>query len=247
MLEKCKFNREDMKATIQAYLNGDYQKASEPAQPLQPIQDPDNAEQDAENEDDVDDENNRQKAIAYLRMWEPDLTLLPLGSFGKRVPLRCRICVTKSWPQGKIIELSQLKPNCVEHFVKQHVRGTRHQVRKRRAKNGHVVVDQTKCEGLCISSQRANKLYQFRDEFALWAGYCNFEETAKHECVQRANSREWFVRSANCLKDCDLVESEEYQTCRTCLALGTSHGVAWSVEGLVALSYTLCVQSKPNE
>ena len=43
-----------MKATIQAYLNGDYQKASEPAQPLQPIQDPDNAEQDAENEDDVD-------------------------------------------------------------------------------------------------------------------------------------------------------------------------------------------------
>ena len=131
--------------------------------------------------------------------------------------------------------------------MKQHVRGTRHQVRKRRAKNGHVVVDQTKCEGLCISSQRANKLYQFRDEFALWAGYCNFEETAKHEYVQRANSREWFVRSANCLKDCDLVESEEYQTCRTCLALGTSHGVAWSVEGLVALSYTLCVQSKPNE
>ena len=161
---------------------------------------------------------------------------LPGGSFGKRVPVQCTLCKSKTWPEGKVVECNQLKVYNLQYFLGSHSTSSGHQKALVRDSQPVVAAHKSKCEALCIESPMADKLYMFRDEFRLWAEHTNFENMAKHSYWQAPNSTTWFVRSADCEQECDHRPGNDYQVCRECLDLG--HGQR--VPGWI-LVYDVCM------
>jgi len=148
------------------------------------------------------EQSSRDAAIAYIQSME-FLTPLPSGGFGKKVPVRCSICRTKAFPEGKILEMSALKLNMVRHFVTQHVRSSthyRHSVAREQEAEAIVCPEMASCEGLCIDDERAGKLFLHKKEFGLWASFANFEGCAVREYWQKPNSTSWCMRSQRCEK-----------------------------------------------
>ena len=154
------------------------------------------------------------------------ITLLAPGSFGKRVPYRCNICRSKKWPEGKVGELDVLRLGSVKNFLGQHFISQFHIDCLKKEKE-EPAEDKVKCEGLCVSSPTAGKLFAHREDFNIWATIANFEGCAKHKYWRDANSDTWFVRSSACLVDCSPNPGAEHAVCNTCLQLGGSHSVPW--------------------
>ena len=184
--------------------------------------------------------DDRAEAHAFLKTLEPHLVLLPAGSFGKRIPLKCNVCKTPGWPDGKVLELDVMKLNSVTRFASQHINGTCHQRSLRRASEGPIVVQMVDCQGLCVTDHTlANKLYQYRNEFSLWAQHANFAGCARHSYSLHATTGQWMVRSAYCLKQCRPRDAE-IQTCDKCQELGGSRGVSWLKGALVFWNVFQC-------
>ena len=182
-----------------------------------------------EDEDESSDDNNnrytRVEAAMYLKSFEPMFTLLPAGSFGKKVPVRCNICKSKSWPNGKVLEMGKLRPYMVKHFVKQHMQSSTHFRHAKKLEEPVITVDKAPCQGLNIEDEEnANMLYTYRAEFELWATYSNFADCAKHEYTREKNNGPWTARSYHCLGMCHMRPNVERQVCPKCLELGDRHG-----------------------
>lgn len=155
----------------------------------------------------------------------PKIELLSAGTFNKRLPYRCNVCITKRQPNGKIGDC--VNARSIKHFLTQHLQSDMHikNLRKVAAKCGEEAVE---CQGLSVSDPQAQSLYDFRAEFALWAGMSNLKAFAKHSYWQNANSDEWFIRSYKCTKKCKPKEGCR-PTCSECLQLGHPRGVSRSL------------------
>lgn len=84
------------------------------------------------------------------------IELLNPGEWGKRVPARCKLCKTKSAPQGKVFELHLMKLYAVKHFLGQHLEGSTHQ--RNQAKHDEKVMEKgagqvTPCQGINFSDK----------------------------------------------------------------------------------------------
>ena len=89
---------------------------------------------------------------AYVKD-RPEIVVLPAGSFGKKLPFRCTICLTRRNPQGKVGDMVCASFRSVRHFVKQHVESNYHVERlKENADTAGPIVAEVECQGLAASS-----------------------------------------------------------------------------------------------
>lgn len=153
----------------------------------------------------------------------PTIELLTPGTFNKRLPYRCNICITKGRPNGKIGDC--VNARSIKHFLTQHLQSDRHM--KALGKTPTCEGETVECQGLSVSDPQAGTLYDFRVEFGLWASMTNLKAFAKHSYWQNANSDEWFIRSYKCTSKCVQKEGRR-PTCPECLQLGHPRDVARS-------------------
>ena len=182
--------------------------------------------------------DSRVAALAWLKTQEPTFELLEAGSYGKKIPIRCTVCKTSGWRDGKVLDLCVLKRKPVEHYLTQHKQSSTHQRNLRRAQLPVVKVPRVPCQGLSTNDEeRGSRLVTFREEMLLWAQYGNFQDTAKHSYAHYREERTCVVTAFNCEKECELNENFDGQVCPQCLQLGSPHGATGShVKRSVCLS-----------
>ena len=185
---------------------------------------PSQKEKKQDSEDEVDD---KVAALAWLKSHEPTISLLESGSHGKRLPYRCNLCKSDRWPDGKVGELDKLRLNSVQRFVGNHLCSLEHRRSVRRLSENAEKPETAKCMGLPVNSQQSGQLYTYRQEFAIWAIYANFEDCALHRYRQEASGDGWYVQSHQCLEECPAPANNQVPVCKTCAKLGLAHGVAW--------------------
>ena len=229
LLKSHHFQAEGLEKTIQSVLAGERERASAANQ----NEDKEPAQKNTQNGDDAEDNpSNFLAAQAYLKTLEPYMVALEPGTHGKKFPIRCTVCRCKKHPEGKVLELSVMRPNPVKHFTRQHIgkcdKHRRGMKMLEEAASNKVVVPKVDCAALRVEDEdQGGHLWQFRGEFKLWAEYSNFEGCAKHKYFQQDNGGAWFVRAANCAGEVDEHPDRDFQVCKACLDLGKPHGVTW--------------------
>lgn len=229
MLEECNFDADAFNEFVLKWVNGelssivDERAAEVLANPEPQPEKAQDANEEA-NDDEETAEDKREAALAFFKTFEPMLTLLEPGQYGKQCPVRCNLCISEKWKEGKVIECSVLRVGSLKHFIRQHFKCRQHLDALRDKKQ--VTGNKTPCVGLHINDPVAGKLYQHRSEFKIWASLANFHDCAKHTYWFDANEDSWCIRAQNCLKECELKESTENNTCEKCIQLGSAHGAA---------------------
>eukprot|EP00438_Fugacium_kawagutii_P008763 Skav206806 [mRNA] locus=scaffold1990:253368:261683:- [translate_table: standard] len=238
LLDGCGFNSADMHTTVDAWVAGTYQTCVKEGLLDHRLK------QNWANIDD-DDEfspthgDRKAECLAYIKTLSPIMYLLPEFTLNKKVPIQCKVCTSKNWPNGRVIDGCFWKVDSIKHFVKQHCRSNRHLKKVRQINRGVVTMNRVPCMGLCIlDSERNLQVYRFREEFRLWASHSNFEGSAKHTYWHVRNEDAWYVRAATCERECDETNLD-YQTCPVCLDLGSAHGVAMNLVPLLHCKSTL--------
>ena len=158
------------------------------------------------------------------------ISLLPLGTHGKRVPYRCSLCTSPMWPNGKVGEADRFRLDSVKHFVTRHLSSNQHiQALKKEEVMAEKKATVT-CNGLSIADPMSgNFLYAYRDEVAIWGSMCNFEEHAKHVYTRNASQGTWTIQAHNCEKEVEQEDELETPACPTCKKLGERTGVIRNV------------------
>lgn len=201
-------------------------KAQQAGKDPKDAQDP--AEQSLEEDLSDDEENPGEDPFAWARTLYPTISLLPPGSHGKRLPYRCNLCKTRTWPQGKVGELSKPKKKSIKHFIKQHLKSSAHQrrVREMHKLEAPPVPDRqlVPCEGLGVDDpQVSGALLKYSREFSIWAPMTSSK--FQKNIYYKDDSGGWCCRASNCSEMCQRVATRERQVCEECLKLGSGHGV----------------------
>ena len=85
------------------------------------------ANADAGNQQEGDAGETLGDPFSWARSLAPDIILLPPGSFGKKYPYQCKVCVTRRQPEGKIGDLCRPQPKTIKHFLQTHINSSGHQ------------------------------------------------------------------------------------------------------------------------
>lgn len=249
LLDFCKFNEDDLQSVVSMFLNGE---EPEPVPQAAEVEGTDQDEQGegkpkrkakrkqehgkekTKNATDMEKEgeaaaDSDEDPFAYAKAQAPTIELLPPGQHGKKFPYRCTLCVTKTWPEGKVGDCCAAKTSTVKHFISQHINSQTHQMRLKRQSQEAPAVE-VDCEGLPISdAELAGHLYTWRTDFTHWAGMASFGKYAKHTYWYVASEDSWYIRAQGCSKRCEYVNTRNHQCCKECIALGSAHSVVRSV------------------
>lgn len=242
LLEARGFNPEALKSEVDAWLNG-----GPPAVRSREKAEKNESRVDEETKEEVEDGkclNKKRRAaadeekacLAFLRTHEPTITILPAGSYSKRLPYRCNLCVSSKWPHGRIGEASEMRLASLENFIGNHLRSETHRKNVRRSQ---LVVDapprqQVMCQAMNISDEEtAGSLHVYQKEFSVWASFANFADHGKHSYIRDATSNTWTIRSFDCLRhlevDADQEQNERRHVCAECLKLGGRNAIVKTV------------------
>ena len=82
---------------------------------------------DAGNQQEGDAGETLGDPFSWARSLAPDIVILPPGSFGKKYPYQCKICVTRRQPEGKIGDLCRPQAKTIRHFLQTHINSSGHQ------------------------------------------------------------------------------------------------------------------------
>ena len=174
-----------------------------------------------------------------LKRYEPIISVLPSGSFGKALPYKCVACQTRRNPEGKIGDLVAPTFRAVYHFLFQHLDSHTHQqnMARRNLEVMEVEPELVACPGLRIGDRGTSRsLVAFEEQFDLWASMANFgSRMCKHKYWKDANLQKWFVRSQACSGTCPRARQGP-SICQHCLNLGTSKSIVRSAVSF-ALKY----------
>ena len=162
------------------------------------------------------------------------LQVLPLGSFGKPVPVRCLACKSSSQEDGKMFNCGRQRKEDIDHFVKQHCTSATHQASveewiKRNLRHPQPEIDgeglpsapvvekkMVQCEGLSLTHS-PQRISSFSAEFILWASCSKLNsKLTKHKYVWDIPQQELVLFHSNCEKVIEET-SELRQTCKVCL------------------------------
>lgn len=187
----------------------------------------DNVEMNDENEEDRQD--YLQQILGELKCFE----LLPRGTYGKQVPVRCHACRSAKQPGGKIIDLVSTAKGSVRGFLRQHCQSQTHvdgveQWLKRN--RGETEEDEEMAEPLkglhtvpCTGfslTQGGHKLSEYREEFKLWATHTNLNHKLnKHTYSWKLKEEELNIFHEKCLKVVEVPQDEEHGVCQHCLTV----------------------------
>lgn len=146
LLNRFGYDSIEMLATVQAWVDGTYVTSVKEGRfdrkLKQQIPDIDDGEESPE------DHDQKAQALAYIQTLDPMFTLLRPMAFTKKVPLQCKVCTSKNWPNGRVIEGSAWKVKTIKHFVTQHCRSTKHLSRVRQINDGVVIMNKVSCGAL---------------------------------------------------------------------------------------------------
>lgn len=182
-----------------------------------------------------DSESDNREGLDPFRFAKkhfPTIKLLRPGTFDKRFPYQCTVCVSKKHPHGRVGELSRACHKDVKHFLKQHLTSPTH-LRNVEKQNKMMACEEDKveCKGLCVSDiSCAGRLSEFRVEFDQWARHSNLKEFAKHTYWFDANENSWFVRSCHCETMLPQPGLNERPVCKQCKDLNKPHSIIRAVE-----------------
>ena len=218
VLTSCGFVMDDLHKLILEEMAGDDETGENPAPQTNPLL------------QDIPDEDAPEETIwAWINSLKPQILLLEPGSYGKKVPYRCIHCRTKRWPEGRVGDCSRNNVRSIRHFLVQHIGSDSH-YESVMSKRPQQLVPNVPCEGLCVNvKETAGVLYDYQNEFAIWAGMANFSQYASHSYWRECNDNRWCIRSQACLKETEIVPGRTRQVCPQCVLLGGSHGPVRSV------------------
>ena len=232
MLTECKFSNEALQTCLldrverKSHLQERLQSVAPTADFSRKVG-PNKSDGKEDPEKEADDGIDEEQAIdAFCKSVEHVITFLPAGSFGRKLPYRCKVCRTSGFPQGKIGELGRRRLYNFQHFIGIHLDSDMH--RRYMAANEvlHVSEQLVECDGLSIKdATAAGRLHKFHSEFSVWATFANLPELAQHTYWQDANKDTWFVRSKNCLKELPDPGHGFSRVCTNCRKLADGHSV----------------------
>ena len=231
LFENHRFSQDDMQREIAACLDAEKIKEADPENVPAPVVSTKGrtrkrrAGDDADDEDE-DDDHSQEKALAWLRTLEPTVSLLPAGSFGKKVPLRCHLCISQKWPQGKVLEMSRLRFGSVKNFVTSHFNSGQHK-KAASYKSVAVAAEMVECIGMCVSNEEAaGRLYALRVEFDLWATHANIDEYGKHSYYYDKSTSSWMIRAQDCVREFEQSQLDTPPVCQNCKKLAAASSVS---------------------
>ena len=113
----------------------------------------------------------------WVRSLEPVLQVLPLGTLGKSVPVRCNICKTKRQPQGKVFDITcETNAKAIWRCVQQHLESPGHLQNMvpgvKLAKDEAAEKKIKECNGLRLFDASVSRVAAFRDEVRTWLTFC---------------------------------------------------------------------------
>lgn len=166
------------------------------------------------------------------------LQFLPVGQFGKRVPIRCLACRSLQQPDGKVFEGGSFRMDDLDSFVDQHCRGATHvasfvkwQKEKQNAADGPDSMpimnpgDEQKkvaCAGISLT-HGDQAISDYREEFKIWASHTNLSSTlSKHEYIFNVRTEELTIFHQSCLKVVSVTKQNARPVCQSCLESGKS-------------------------
>ena len=156
------------------------------------------------------------------------LEVLQPGDYGRKAPVRCKLCTSRKQPNGKVLEVHVMKIKSVKHFLGQHFSSSSHQ-KNLAIHEGRDALDQglrVKCPGIDVDDKDcAGHLYTYREEFKLWVQMSNLKELAKHSYSFDASKGTWRARASSCEEQFES-QSPEDVVCKECLKLGAAHSIA---------------------
>lgn len=138
--------------------------------------------------------NNAEANVArdittFFESIHPTYTRLPLGTHGKKFPVRCNVCKTKAFPSGKVLDVTSNKLYAVRHFIGQHEKCSRHQTAIHNPVGELTHGGETMaCQGFILHGNGPEALHHFRAQFQKWTTFTNLEQFARHTYQQEM----WF-------------------------------------------------------
>ena len=158
----------------------------------------------------------------WVRSLEPVLQVLPLGTLGKSVPVRCNICKTKRQPQGKVFDITcETNAKAIWRYVQQHLESPGHLQNMapgvKLAKDEAAEKKIKECNGLRLFDASVSRVAAFRDEVRTWLTFC--PRFGKHTYKLDERTGECYVRHS----DCQAVHADGL--CEPCRSLGHRAGV----------------------
>lgn len=156
------------------------------------------------------------------------LHLLAEGAFDKRVPIRCRVCRSRSQVDGKVFEGHSLKYSVLHHFIKQHCKSASHvaglarYVSERQAGTDTLSDPQplqgdastlVPCQGFSLTHGATSVMAA---DFALWAKFVKFNNLQKHVYKFDLGAEELVVMHQSCFKFVTPPEDGGRPVCQKC-------------------------------
>lgn len=142
------------------------------------------------------------RCMEYLETYKDELTHETLNG---QWFFRCKVCLTRHHPRGKLRKLPARTLNSVKWFVEQHVGCPTHLSFKKKmvAEQAEATAERKPCPGICVNADtHGNRCLQpYIAEFALWASHTVFKDHHKsqaHQYWRNVTDDQWWVRSKDC-------------------------------------------------
>ena len=143
----------------------------------------------------------------------------------QQIPVRCRLCVSKKQPHGKIFDAVSTKRIDALYFLQQHARGLNHSrlVAKREAEAINAKLEfkttQVQCKGLSLQDESCGSLAHMAKHVQLWHLWRVLSpEIRKHSYEFQDNVDSFLIRHGDCETTCEPVVGRR-DVCAKCLSL----------------------------
>lgn len=222
-----------------------------PPQPVeaQPLQDgsvqADDLQQERDRQPNGDEgpDENREGNVQELEGQDEDvwqivrdmrcLVVLPVGTHGKNVPIRCLACKSNSQRDGKVFDAVLRTKKNIQWFVKQHCRSALHvasigpwmQAQSNQPGGPDDPPDApansrpaltVPCHGLSLT-HGSGHLVRYKGEFQLWAQHTNLSSPlSKHKYIWNIHAEELLLMHRECRKIVKVEQESEKAVCDKC-------------------------------
>lgn len=165
----------------------------------------------------------QEECVKYVKSKAPIVDFVEKGG---EWYYRCKVCRTKTQPEGKLNKLAVKELNSVKSFLDQHLDCPSHLAKLAKLNSETASPTSIPCPGLCISKDTPGNLGQYVTEFALWASHTkldlasskvNAEHASNHSYWRDMNSDSWWVRSKHC--EGNYLSSKRVECCPRCVEL----------------------------
>lgn len=171
-------------------------------------------------EEEENESTEYQRCVKLVQSYAPVIELIETPDGG--LMYRCRICITRTQPQGKTNKLPVIKLKSVKTLIDQHVLAPTHTANVEKLQNvgksGPAVSKE--CPGYCVNHHPENKLYLYMKELKLWLSYNNMDcDMTQHKYWHIYAGDLLWIRHKDCHTKFLVDKDEKRQCCQACESL----------------------------